>query len=95
MLPRKCLTSCEVPYLCLIACPLNDRLEQLVFRPGISDDVKIDPDEQLDIEIAREPNVVAEIQTDTVHHRLGEEGVPKRRFPIMVALGSACPSGKL
>lgn len=29
MLPPKCLTSCAVPYLCMIACPLNRRLEQL------------------------------------------------------------------
>jgi len=66
MLARKCLTSCEVPYLCLIACPLNDRLEQLAFRPGISDDLEISPDEPLSIEINCEPKAPTEIQTDNV-----------------------------
>jgi len=28
MLTRKCTTTCAVPYLCIIACPLNDRLDQ-------------------------------------------------------------------
>jgi hypothetical protein len=54
MLPRKCLTSCEVPYLCAIACPLNERLDEFAHKPGINDDVPIDANEPLSIVIADE-----------------------------------------
>lgn len=52
MLPRKCLTSCEVPYLCAIACPLNEHLDEFAPKPGINDDVPIDTNEPLSIVIA-------------------------------------------
>lgn len=52
MLPRKCLTSCEVPYLCAIACPLNDRLDALEFAPEPVNDEDLDADEALTIVVA-------------------------------------------
>lgn len=48
MLPKKCLTACEVPYLCAIACPLNNQLEDIELA-GAS---LIDANEPLDVEIA-------------------------------------------
>lgn len=47
MLPKKCLTSCDVPYLCMIACPLNNRLEEI--EPGAVP--ALAADEQLLVEI--------------------------------------------
>ncbi len=66
MLPRKCLTSCEVQYLCAIACPLNERLDQLAISPGDNGDVKIDPSEPLEVEFVDGVKPPADIQTDAV-----------------------------
>ncbi|CAG0945507.1 hypothetical protein ANRL1_02390 [Anaerolineae bacterium] len=54
MLPRKCLTSCEVPYLCAIACPLNERLDEFAPKPSRFDDVPIDENAPFDIVITDE-----------------------------------------
>jgi hypothetical protein len=54
MLPQKCLTSCAVPYLCLIACPLNRRLEQLTSSIDRADDALPASDESLSVEIVGE-----------------------------------------
>lgn len=51
MIPRKCLDECGVPYLCLIACPFNDRLERLALRYGSVEALDLDPDEPLGVEI--------------------------------------------
>jgi len=53
MLPRKCFTICEVPYLCAIVCPLNARLEDLTAGEH-ANDVVIDEDEPLDVILAEE-----------------------------------------
>lgn len=50
-LPRKCLDSCEVPYLCAMACPLNDRLEEFITQANPLNDVTIAEDEPLAIQI--------------------------------------------
>jgi hypothetical protein len=54
MLPRKCLTSCEVPYLCSIACPLNERLDELVPKPKPIVNLPIEENEPLNIVIAND-----------------------------------------
>lgn len=54
MLPRKCLTSCEVPYLCAIACPLNNRLDAPEFTLEPVNDEEWDTDEPLSIVVADE-----------------------------------------
>lgn len=60
MLPRKCLTECEVPYLCLMACPLNDRLDRLVLSPKTVEHLDLDPDEPYLIVIADESKIPLE-----------------------------------
>jgi hypothetical protein len=54
ILPRKCLTSCEVPYLCVIACPLNERLEDFAPQPTNADDVPSEIDAAMDVIIVDE-----------------------------------------
>lgn len=46
-LPRNCLSLCAVPYLCVIACPLNVRLEQISVTPEA--DASSEPDEPLQV----------------------------------------------
>jgi hypothetical protein len=53
MLPRKCFTICEVPYLCAIVCPLNARLEDLTAGERAKD-VVIGEDEPLNVILAEE-----------------------------------------
>ena len=48
MLPRNCYTSCAVPYLCVIACPLSERWDQFVPKPESLDE-PIDPNAPLEI----------------------------------------------
>ena len=58
-LPRKCLDSCEVPYLCAIACPLNDRLDEFMPQANQLSDVAIAEDEPLSIQVDDAPKTNA------------------------------------
>lgn len=64
MLPPKCLTSCAVPYLCMIACPLNKRLEQLATQIDCADDVFPANDESWSVEIVDEKKPAPPKPTD-------------------------------
>lgn len=64
MLPQKCLTSCAVPYLCMIACPLNKRLEQLATQIDRADDGLPDSEESWSVEIIDEKKLAPPKPTD-------------------------------
>lgn len=59
MLPLKCLTSCEVPYLCMIACPLNSQSEQPAAQANPADDRLLVEEELLSVEFAAETQSAA------------------------------------
>ena len=63
ILPRKCLTACEVPYLCIIACPLNERLDDFASQPANADDVPAEIDEPMGVVIADEKDAPPNLQT--------------------------------